>query len=634
MIVRLVWVIIPLVLFGIIGIQESFGEESDNLELLSEQELINEANKLLSEKIEGSENEIKAELDKRLFELNSIIDEFEKRNYIIEISARIDEKSFRIILDHISSIDNESTQTVLKENERQELHVSHRLGGEQSGNVLSAITIGQISKDKYAIYLDKINSYPSENPILGISSLLCAGNHIEINYKITNGELVKIKENPSVFSLFLDVEASEQGILTLYIPKKLIPIGKFQDEVEFSANVIPQEMNRIILHIPPLEISDVFQVAIPFEQGDNEIILSKFEGFLCNNLTKIGSLLQEYFDAGFDNYGIQIDVKKPSGYDFKEEVRSNPPALKSGIEKLHKQRIDGLVKFLEENNAKVEHVYDSGFISANVHRTIIQELLRHDHVRSITCNDNNCGIPIDFDATIIPEDSMIPTKLGGILELNTCKYMGGTIVYETLETKPSGIYKFCKWNERYFGITVPRTCTMSIKTLMYIPTGEILNFGGCGVFDVNKELWKRLDSQEIQLPKKSSQTKIFDFVDPAKDPQHYIHRYNNELAYKEWFDKNYPDITIREAVGLSPTIQDSMKDNVKHWSENQMDKSEFADIVRHVTEQKTDETKADTEKIPDWLANNARWWADGLISEDEFVSGIQYLVEKGIIRVS
>ncbi|MGY5149223.1 MAG: SHOCT domain-containing protein [Candidatus Nitrosopumilus sp. bin_68KS] len=39
-----------------------------------------------------------------------------------------------------------------------------------------------------------------------------------------------------------------------------------------------------------------------------------------------------------------------------------------------------------------------------------------------------------------------------------------------------------------------------------------------------------------------------DFVDPNKDPQYYIDRYYNEVAYKSWFDRNYPGLTIEEAV--------------------------------------------------------------------------------------
>jgi len=49
---------------------------------------------------------------------------------------------------------------------------------------------------------------------------------------------------------------------------------------------------------------------------------------------------------------------------------------------------------------------------------------------------------------------------------------------------------------------------------------------------------------------KPKETGIASFVDPNKDPQYYIDRYTNELTYKDWFDSNYPDRTIYEAVGL------------------------------------------------------------------------------------
>ena len=45
--------------------------------------------------------------------------------------------------------------------------------------------------------------------------------------------------------------------------------------------------------------------------------------------------------------------------------------------------------------------------------------------------------------------------------------------------------------------------------------------------------------------------KLANFVDPNKDPQYYLDRYYNEATYKSWFDRNYPDITIEEAVGIS-----------------------------------------------------------------------------------
>ena len=40
-----------------------------------------------------------------------------------------------------------------------------------------------------------------------------------------------------------------------------------------------------------------------------------------------------------------------------------------------------------------------------------------------------------------------------------------------------------------------------------------------------------------------------------------------------------------------------------------------------------------TIEIPVWVKNNAGWWADDLIGDSDFVSGIQYLITEGIMNV-
>ena len=37
--------------------------------------------------------------------------------------------------------------------------------------------------------------------------------------------------------------------------------------------------------------------------------------------------------------------------------------------------------------------------------------------------------------------------------------------------------------------------------------------------------------------------------------------------------------------------------------------------------------------IPEWIKNNAGWWADGMIPEAVFINSINYLCEKGIIQI-
>ena len=64
--------------------------------------------------------------------------------------------------------------------------------------------------------------------------------------------------------------------------------------------------------------------------------------------------------------------------------------------------------------------------------------------------------------------------------------------------------------------------------------------------------------------------KILDFVDPNKDPQSYLRRYITEQTYKDWFDRNYPDYTIYEAVGLEESDFQEMK---KRYSPEQEETS-------------------------------------------------------------
>jgi len=45
------------------------------------------------------------------------------------------------------------------------------------------------------------------------------------------------------------------------------------------------------------------------------------------------------------------------------------------------------------------------------------------------------------------------------------------------------------------------------------------------------------------------------------------------------------------------------------------------------------ESDATPATVPEWIKNNADWWAQGLITDDDFVKGIKYLIEQRIITV-
>jgi hypothetical protein len=118
-------------------------------------------------------------------------------------------------------------------------------------------------------------------------------------------------------------------------------------------------------------------------------------------------------------------------------------------------------------------------------------------------------------------------------------------------------------------------------------------------FTVIDEINEFKDHTTYNPANNSVQKPILSFVDPEKEPQHYLDRYYKEPKYKEWFDQNYPDYTIEEAVGL-PMISEKTIQN---------------------------------DKLPEWVRNIFIWYAEDKISEHELLESIKFLIEYKIIQV-
>jgi len=42
---------------------------------------------------------------------------------------------------------------------------------------------------------------------------------------------------------------------------------------------------------------------------------------------------------------------------------------------------------------------------------------------------------------------------------------------------------------------------------------------------------------------------------------------------------------------------------------------------------------ADTQSVPEWVKNNALWYGQGIVSEDEFLNVVKFLIENDIIEI-
>ena len=89
------------------------------------------------------------------------------------------------------------------------------------------------------------------------------------------------------------------------------------------------------------------------------------------------------------------------------------------------------------------------------------------------------------------------------------------------------------------------------------------------------------------------------------------------------------------------SIPSWIKHNAKWWSSGQIEDSDFVKGIQYLIEtgiMTIPETKSSvsqsSQQIPLWIKNNAGWWADNKISDSDFISGIQYLINNGIIRMS
>jgi hypothetical protein len=101
------------------------------------------------------------------------------------------------------------------------------------------------------------------------------------------------------------------------------------------------------------------------------------------------------------------------------------------------------------------------------------------------------------------------------------------------------------------------------------------------------------------------------------------------------------DSLVEETGGVITVIPDWVKNNAGWWADDMIGDSDFAQGIQFlisegimsIPETAQAENTGDTQGIPSWVKNNAGWWADGAITDDDFVKGIQYLVGQGIIEV-
>ncbi|MFB5625319.1 MAG: peptidase, partial [Nitrosopumilus sp.] len=82
-----------------------------------------------------------------------------------------------------------------------------------------------------------------------------------------------------------------------------------------------------------------------------------------------------------------------------------------------------------------------------------------------------------------------------------------------------------------------------------------------------------------------------------------------------------------------------VKNNAGWWAEGTISETEFLSGIEFLIKDgiisvpPTTVSAESSEGVPAWVKNNAGWWAEGTISDGEFVNGIQHLMKTGLISV-
>ena len=90
----------------------------------------------------------------------------------------------------------------------------------------------------------------------------------------------------------------------------------------------------------------------------------------------------------------------------------------------------------------------------------------------------------------------------------------------------------------------------------------------------------------------------------------------------------------------SAIIPNWIRNTAGWWSDARIGDDDFVRGIEFLIDEKIiiiPETQGEivpsSNQIPEWVKFNAGWWANGLIDDDTFVRGIQYLIKEGIMEV-
>jgi len=105
-------------------------------------------------------------------------------------------------------------------------------------------------------------------------------------------------------------------------------------------------------------------------------------------------------------------------------------------------------------------------------------------------------------------------------------------------------------------------------------------------------------------------------------------------------------ILVPNSSAQDAQIPGWVKNVAEWWASGHISENEFLTGIEYLinnniillhsipcNEKIESQTTSSAEMVPDWIKNNAIWWSENLIGDIDFINGLQYLIEHKIIKI-
>ena len=120
-------------------------------------------------------------------------------------------------------------------------------------------------------------------------------------------------------------------------------------------------------------------------------------------------------------------------------------------------------------------------------------------------------------------------------------------------------------------------------------------------------------------------------TNPASDFENHIDEFEDSV--KTLSISNLVELQYEIPDDLSGETRDDRDDTRERIEERRSEGESQTQIDPPSLQLDTGPSDVSIQKIPEWIKKNAEWWAQGAIGDSDFVSGLQFLIKEGIMKI-